>query len=215
MTEDTSTPRRGLHSVRPPKLPLHTDISKARLPKLPLSPFLDSSGQPPKLLLRLDIFKRAAAKVEQFVAWVSAISSHLHLLLCLPIALQVQEGHVNSRISASVDVGAPMVHRMVQKGDMATDVSAAMATESFTTTAGVASTATVRDAATARKTETSAVTVTDASTATVSGKASATATGIGDGASMIEKGSPSSNPATARAKAASGLERVSQRPTSS
>ena len=199
--------------MRPPKLPQYLDISKERLPKLPLSPFLDSSGQPPKLILRLDIFKGQPPRSSS--SWPGYQQFRpTHLLLCLPIARKFRRD-TSTAISASVDVGAPMVHRMVQKGDMATDVSAAMATESFTTTAGVASTATVRDAATARKTETSAVTVTDASTATVSGKASATATGIGDGASMIEKGSPSSNPATARAKAASGLERVSQRPTSS
>ena len=107
--------------MRPPKLPQYLDISKERLPKLPLSPFLDSSGQPPKLLLRLDIFKGQPPRSSS--SWPGYQQFRpTHLLLCLPIARKFRRD-TSTAISASVDVGAPMVHRMVQKGDMATDVS--------------------------------------------------------------------------------------------
>ena len=94
MTEDTSTPRRGLQraAAKAASVPRHFQRAAAKAASFPLLGFQRAATKAASTPRHL---QGAAAKVEQFVAWVSAISSHTSSPLP-PYSPQVQEGHVNS-----------------------------------------------------------------------------------------------------------------------
>ena len=81
--------------MRPPKLPLHTRHLQGAAAKAASFPLLGFQRAATKAASTPRHLQGAAAKVEQFVAWVSAISSHTSSPLP-PYSPQVQEGHVNS-----------------------------------------------------------------------------------------------------------------------
>ena len=198
--------------MRPPKLPQYLDISKERLPKLPLSPSWIPAGSHQSCFYGLDIFKGSrqgravrGLGISNFVPTSSPLP---------PYSPQVQEGHVNSyfgkcrrRRSYGSSNGPKRRHgdrRVRSYGDRIVHNNGGGRVYSYGTRRGY------------RKENRNVRSYGDRRVYSYGERQGFS---YGDRyrrwCLYDRKGSPSSNPATARAKAESGLERVSQRPISS